>query len=93
MSNTEKIIAHLREIEDKRPLKIEDIESLPVINLVPAIVAFFEKCFQYNINLAAKNGDLPYGFIRGNRCVIPKEAYVHYHRYGAVQTNKQKGLS
>jgi hypothetical protein len=91
MSKTEEIIIHLKKIEEERPLTIDDIEALPVINLVPRIVAFYEKCYQYNINLSMKNGELPYAHPRGNRCVIPKDAYVHFRRYGAVLTDKRQG--
>jgi len=66
------------------PITLEDIENLPKEVLNPADVAGYLKMSQQSINCAATAGQLPWAYKANSRTIIPKRAFVHYHRYGQV---------
>ena len=65
-------------------MTLKEIEQIDKEMLIPADVATFLGCGTHNINCACKAGTLPWAYMVGTRCKIPKEAFVHYHRYGAA---------
>lgn len=67
-----------------RPTTLEDIESLDKDILVPADVAEYLGVKQHSINCASKAGTLPWAYQMGSRTLIPKQAFVQWHRTGAV---------
>jgi hypothetical protein len=70
------------------PTSLEEIENLDRDLLRPEDVAAYLHTGQYTINCASKAGLLPWAYNLGKRTVIPKEAFIHYHRYGAVIKGK-----
>ena len=78
---TKEILARFDEIERTRRITLADIEVLDVEFLIPAVIGRYEKCGQYYVSVAARDGKLPYPFIRsGNRTKIPKAAYIEFHK-------------
>jgi len=63
---------------------LEEIEALPRNTLRPADVAPYLNACRQTINIAARDGLLPWAYKLGSRTVIPKEAFVSYHRHGQV---------
>jgi hypothetical protein len=76
---TKEILAHFDEIEKTRHITLKDIEDLPCEFLTPSVVARYEKCDQYYLNLSAREGKLLYPHrFSGNRLKIHKNGYVSY---------------
>ena len=63
---------------------LEEIEAIPKNTLTPEDVAGYIGCNPYNINLSVKVGSIPWAYQIGNRTVIPKEAFLRFHRYGKM---------
>ena len=73
------------------PTTLEEIEALPKNILCPEDVCGYLECDKYSINCASKAGQLPFAYQKGTRTVIPKEAFLNYHRYGRL-TVVESGL-
>ncbi len=67
---------------DGIPETLEEIAALEVNTLRPVDVATYLHACPNTISAQAKLGLLPWAYKLGSRTVIPKEAFVHYHRYG-----------
>jgi len=65
-----------------KPETLEEIEAIPKNTLTPADVCGYLGVTQYSVNLASKAGTLPYAYQMGSRTIIPKDAFVFFHRYG-----------
>jgi excisionase family DNA binding protein len=65
-------------------MTLTEIEALGKNILTPSDVAAYLDMSQYTINLACKAGQLPWAYMVGTRCKIPKEAFVNWHRYGSA---------
>jgi len=74
--------------ENGQPTTLAEIEALPKNRLTPDDVFVYLGCNRQNINLASKAGTLPWAYQMGSRTIIPKEAFVNYHRYGRMQSIK-----
>lgn len=70
-----------------RPTTLEEIEALPSDTLRPCDVAAYLHTDQYSVNCASKAGLLPWAYQLGSRTIIPKEAFIHFHKYGKMNIN------
>lgn len=66
------------------PKSLEEIEALEEDILSPWHVCKYLKTGEQTINCAVKAGLIPWAYLLGSRVVIPKKAFVNYHRYGQV---------
>lgn len=63
---------------------LAEIEALETNTLRPVDVATYLHSCPNTISNAAKLGLLPWAYKLGTRTVIPKEAFIFYHKYGQV---------
>ena len=64
---------------------LDEIAGMPKNILTPEDVCGYLECDKYSINLACKAGTLPWAYLKGSRVIIPKEAFVWWHRYGEAK--------
>jgi len=77
-------------VERKYPATLEEIEALDEDILSTWQVTKYLKTNENTINCEAKAGLLPWAYKLGSRTVIPKMAFINYHRYGQVSCGTVK---
>ena len=68
---------------------LADLEAITGETLKTADVAAYLNACPNTINNAAKMGVLPWAYKLGSRTIIPKDAFIHYHKYGQVLMRPQ----
>jgi len=77
-------------MERTYPTTLEEIEALNADVLYPWQITKYLNANEDTINCAAKAGLLPWAYKLGSRTVIPKKAFINYHRYGQVSAGTIK---
>ena len=72
------------------PTTLEEIEAVEGDVLYTWQVVKYLKSSEDKINCAAKAGLLPWAYKIESRTVIPKRAFVNYHKYGQVSCGTVK---
>ena len=67
-----------------QPTTLSEIEALDKNTLTPTDVAAYLRVNPYSINCACKAGTLPWAYQMGSNTIIPREAFVRYHKYGSA---------
>jgi hypothetical protein len=75
-------------------MTLEDIENIPRETLKIREVAEYLQCNQQSIRSSIRCKQVPWGYIIGqSKYIIPKRAFVHWHKYGnAGQANENSIL-
>ena len=79
-------------MERTYPATLEEIEAIDDDVLSPWQVVKYLKSNEQTINCAAKAGLLPWAYKLGTRTIIPKKAFVNYHKYGQCSAGTIKNL-
>ena len=67
-------------------MTLKDLAEVRAAYLIPKHVAGVLGCSQYSINIAAREGELPFPVIvMGSRVRIPKRPFLEYMGYKAQQ--------
>jgi hypothetical protein len=77
-------------MDKQYPRTLREIEALEEEVLCPQHIVKFLGSNENTINCSAEAGKLPWAYKLGSRTVIPKEAFIHWHKYGAVLRNNNK---
>ena len=71
-------------MERTYPTTLEEIEALEQDVLYPWQIIKYLNTVEATVNCSAKAGTLPWAYKLGKRTVIPKRAFVNYHKFGQV---------
>jgi len=77
-------------MEREYPTTLEEIEAIDEDVLYPWQVIKYLNTTEDTINCSAKAGLLPWAYKLGTRTVIPKKAFLNYHKYGQVSCGTVK---